>query len=713
MSFDIVRGIVTKPQQTKIVVDKIREYINDSNDNGTLYLGYPLTASTDKKITIDALLLSETHGMISFMYENIDSSVEQLKDEQDALYYHMDFYLKKYGSLRQGRSLVVDPVIITVLADKTGQDIVSEGYYFEKSSNLVSRIKTLPAFNKSYYRVLCEALQKVTNIRPQKKRVNVSSTNSKGWIIKEIEKEIANLDEWQKKAALEVPNGPQRIRGLAGTGKTIVLALKAAYLHTQNPEWNIMITYYTRSLKQQYEELINKFVNDFSGEKPDWSKLKILHAWGSKSEEGVYYNFTQRYNAPSHSLSSAISKFGRDNLFKGMCEELLSFSHKESLPELYDAILIDEAQDLPSQFFQLIYKNVKAPKRIIWAYDELQNLSDVEMPSLLEMFGSDENGDSLINIDNITDEPQRDIILPICYRNPPWTLTMAHALGFGLYNKASKLPVQTFDKPKMWLDIGYSVVSGMLDYGKIVTIERENNAIPEYFERFLDKNDSISAIGFESKEKQYFWIAQEIDKNLTVDELEPDDILVVFPDSYTSKSEYEVFARYLRSFGIDSFLAGVNSSQDMFRVSGSVTCSGIFRAKGNESPMVYIVNSEYCAVGAELIKLRNILFTAITRSRAWVRICGVGETYKLLSNEFENCKKQDFRLKFKVPTKPEMVKIRKINRERTEEEKIKVAKAKSSIEELIVMLNKGDIDKTSTPELETLINILKKKNRNE
>ena len=49
--------------------------------------------------------------------------------------------------------------------------------------------------------------------------------------------------------------------------------------------------------------------------------------------------------------------------------------------------------------------------------------------------------------------------------------------------------------------------------------------------------------------------------------------------------------------------------------SGSITVSGIFRAKGNEAPMVYIANADYCASGHEMIRLRNILFTAITRSR--------------------------------------------------------------------------------------------------
>lgn len=712
MSFDVVRGFIAKPQQTQMLINELTEYFKNSEDTGTLYLGYPLTASSDNKVTIDAMLLSETRGIVAFIFENHGMSIEELKDEQDALYYHLDFYLKKYRTLRQGRTTVVTPTVITVVASEKSLTSTDD-YIFSTPEAIGQTLLGLVPFNNIYYKPLCEALQKVTNIRPQKKRTNVVNKYSKGWIIREIEKEIANLDEWQKKAALEVPDGPQRIRGLAGTGKTIVLALKAAYLHTQHPEWNILITFYTRSLKQQYEELIEKFVDDFSGDKPDWSHLKILHSWGSQSEDGVYYSLAKKFNAPVHTFSSAVSRYGRTAPFKGMCEELLTFIPQNSSFDVYDAALIDEAQDLPSPFFHIIFKNTKAPKRIIWAYDELQNLSDVEMPSINEMFGTDEDGNSIINIENVENEPQRDIILPICYRNPPWTLALAHALGFGIYNSTRKVPLQTFDNPKIWRDIGYSVIDGRLDFGRRVTIERKSSANPEYFDRLLTREDSIATTAFDSKEHQYQWVANEIARNISNDELDPDDILVVLPEAYTSKSEYAKFSKYLRAQGIESFLAGVNSSQDTFRTSGYVTCSGIYRAKGNESPMVYIMNADYCMIGPEIIKQRNILFTAITRSRAWVRICGVGKSFNTLLTEFTQCKNNDFRLTFKCPNKKEMQEIRKLNRERTEEEKVTAAKAKSNINELISMIEQDGVDSDMVPELETLLNILKKKRTNE
>ena len=713
MGFDIVRGFISKPQQTQMLIDGVTKYFKKYSDNGTLYLSYPLTAGSDSKVTINALLLSEKLGMISFIFGNNSLSEEALKDEQDALYYHLDFYLKKYKSLRQGRTTVVSPVVITVITDGNDVSYSSDDYRFSSPENIDKILFKLQKFDKKYYKELCESLQKVTNIRPQKKRTNIVNQNSKGWVIREIEKEIANLDEWQKKAALEVPDGPQRIRGLAGTGKTIVLALKAAYLHTQHPEWNILVTFYTRSLKQQYKELIEKFVNDFSGEKPDWEHLRVLHSWGSQSEDGVYYNLARHINAPVHTFSSAISKFGRNNPFKGMCDELLTFVNADKSFDMYDAVLIDEAQDLPSAFFQMIYKIAKLPKRIIWAYDELQNLSDVEMPSIKEMFGIDKEGNAIINIENVNNEPQRDIILPICYRNPPWTLAMAHALGFGIYNIDRKVPIQTFENPKIWRDIGYSVVNGRLELGRSVTIERKSSANPEYFSNLLNRDDSITINSFDSKELQYKWIAEQIAKNIKSDELDPDDILIILPEAYTSKTEYTHLAKYLRAQGIESFLAGVNSNQDTFKVPGCVTCSGIYRAKGNESPMVYIVNSEYCVLGPEVIKQRNILFTAITRSRAWVRICGVKNSFSILENEFLKCKNNEFRLSFKCPNKKEMAEIRKLNQERTEEEKAAAEKAKINIDELISMIEQDGIDRNIVPELGTLFDILQKKHKNE
>ena len=67
--------------------------------------------------------------------------------------------------------------------------------------------------------------------------------------------------------------------------------------------------------------------------------------------------------------------------------------------------------------------------------------------------------------------------------------------------------------------------------------------------------------------------------------------------------ENTTIEKFLKANGINSILAGVDTDRDTFRVNGCVTCAHVYRAKGNEAPMVYIANAEYCADGMELIKL--------------------------------------------------------------------------------------------------------------
>ena len=158
--------------------------------------------------------------------------------------------MTNYEALRKKRDLAFSPTVITFYpTEELPQH--DEDYIFCNAKNLKEELDKLLPLEETIYVSLCESLQKISSMKPRKKRTGLLKENSLGSIIKKIELEIANLDEWQKKAAFEIPEGPQRIRGLAGSGKTVVLALKAAYLHSQHPDWNIAVTFYTRSLSQQ------------------------------------------------------------------------------------------------------------------------------------------------------------------------------------------------------------------------------------------------------------------------------------------------------------------------------------------------------------------------------------------------------------------------------------------------------------------------------
>ncbi len=56
-------------------------------------------------------------------------------------------------------------------------------------------------------------------LKPKARELSAGDTTSKGYILNKMEQQMAYLDKDQKQAALSQINGPQRIRGLAGSGK--------------------------------------------------------------------------------------------------------------------------------------------------------------------------------------------------------------------------------------------------------------------------------------------------------------------------------------------------------------------------------------------------------------------------------------------------------------------------------------------------------------
>lgn len=693
MGIDIVRGAIKNQIASKDLIEAVNGI--QTEYTGSLFLAYPLSATADGVVTIDGLLITKEKGIVAFIFDN---GVDR-EEQQDSLYYQITNTLNNYETLRKGRHLAVEPNVITYGVETDLPESSDEYIYASKDTLKEVLENKIESFEVEYYEKLIEALQKISTMKPKKQRRNVLKESSRGAIIKNIEKQIANLDQWQKKAAFEVPDGPQRIRGLAGSGKTVVLALKAAYLHTQHPDWNIAITYYTRSLFQQFYEMISNFSREFSGDEPDWNKLHILHSWGTNSDEGIYSIAVRKLGLTPLNYTNAKTKYGSSGAFEGVCREVVYAFGNQSYEE-FDAILIDEAQDMPSFFFKLCYNLLKEPKRLVFAYDELQNLGNNNMPSLQEMFGINTDGTSKVVLENNNNEARQDIVLPICYRNTPWALTLAHALGFGIYRTEGL--VQLFSELELWTDIGYKVISGTLKNGKQVKLVRSEEAAPTYFKDLLNKNDAVIVEKFDNHIQEYKWVSNQIRKNIEEDELDPDDILVIFPDTYSARLQYTEFRKYLIANDINSNLVGVATSRDTFKTEGCVTCSHIYRAKGNESPMVYILNADYCAQNIELRKVRNILFTAITRSRAWVRICGVGEGIDTIMEESNQCIEKGYSLSFKIPTDLELKKMNLIHRDRTEQEIREMKNASKMANELTKLIKEGKIDISSIPALAVL-----------
>ena len=696
MPLEVVFGESRDRNIAQALVNQLKPVVEE----GTVYLGYPVLATADERVEVDALLVCRTHGLIAFLLADsvpmCDEEWIEIIAEQDRLFAILESHLSRHEGLRKGRRVAIRPETATVFANTppTEAPVESEGFYgsIEKVRDWV---KDLPAISAEIETNLQAALQRVTTIKPAKKRSAVTKDNSRGAILKKIESGIANLDRWQKAAAIESPEGPQRIRGLAGSGKTVVLALKAAYWHSQHPDWHIALTFQSRALYQQINDLVTRFAFEHTNDRPDENRLRIIHSWGSSNQVGVYSLIASALGEPARNWSYARGKYGMDGAFAGACGQLLDVARSRDVEPVFDALLIDEAQDLPPEFFQLAYRFTKRPKRIVWGYDDLQKLSETAMPTTDELFGTGPNGENLINLDSADGEPQRDIVLPICYRNTPWALTTAHALGIGVYRQEG--PLQHPDDPNLWRDVGYSVVHGNLALGMPVTLERSSASYPSYFPDLLSPEESVAVQSFSTQDEQDAWVASEIRRNLDQDELEPDDILIVLPDSYRAKSRAPHLIRQLNRYGIQSHLVGVNSSVDEVFQRDSVAIAHIYRAKGNEAPMVYAIDCQHAAHRFNAVTRRNSLFTAITRSRAWVRISGWGEQMDPIRREIETVFSKNFQLKFNIPTSAELAELRHLHRDRPEGAEESLRKATEGLSVFLEAHERGELDPLDLP----------------
>ena len=248
---NFTRGANGKPAATQALQESLSKVDGVS---GECFFGYPLIATPEGKFFLDATLVSPQKGVVLFdLIEGTD--VGDYASRQDDLANKIEAKLKLHKDLVKGRRLIPSLQVITFAPAVDGVERVAvEGYP-------IANEKDLPAILAGFswgedvsddlYRLTLSAVESLSSIRKSRSKREVSKADSRGAKLKKLEDSIATLDHRQNKAVIETVDGVQRIRGLAGSGKTIVLALKAAYLHTQHPEWRIAVTFNTRSLKGQ------------------------------------------------------------------------------------------------------------------------------------------------------------------------------------------------------------------------------------------------------------------------------------------------------------------------------------------------------------------------------------------------------------------------------------------------------------------------------
>ena len=697
----VINGVTEK----RVLADEVINILNTMDLDGYFYLGYPVLGGIDGKIKVDALLVCRQFGLVIFDLEmskldDIDNKIQLLDD----LYNNMEARLKRYAYLSDRRKLKV-PINVVSYAPRNkceDEEIVNSG------EGLIQYLNEHPwEESQQYYSKLLEAIQMISQLKRRGGRQNLTNPSSRGGKLKEIENQISCLDKYQSKAVIETIEGVQRIRGLAGSGKTIVLALKVAYLYTMYEDKRIAVTFNSRSLKEQFRQLITNFIVENTNEEPDWNRINIIHAWGSKNSEGLYFNFCRENNIICYDYIDACRKYGRiQTVFDQVCQDAVEMVTNPK--PLYDMILVDEAQDFSRYFLQMCYMSLpQESKMLVYAYDELQSLDNKNVESPEIIFGSKDGRPNVV-LDNSNGKAQ-DIVLSKCYRNSRPVLITAHSLGFGIYREKEgreETPlVQLFEDKKLWEDIGYTVQEGTIQDDKTVTLYRTAETSPEFLEDHSSIDDLIQFRKFENNDQEAEWIAADIERNLKEEELKYQDIMIIHPDPKVTKSYVSNIRMKLMEKKIRSHIVGVQTTPDDFFQDDSIAITQIYRAKGNEAAMVYMINADLCARGINLSRKRNIIFTAMTRSKAWVRVSGIGEDMDILIKEYNRVKEKNFQLEFVYPNINQRKNMRIIHRDMTQNEVKEIRKSNNSLAEIVSKIQKGEIQREDLDE--NTVNMLK------
>lgn len=607
------------------------------------------------------LLISKYHGMIAFgltVDDGRDGIAEYQKqdDQLDNLISSLFSRAIRNKALRENRMTLRIPLESCIFAPSLDPSLAVQ-YQQEIESHLICNETELESFitERNKVEIEEETFQEIIAtidgskglIRPKERDVSVSTSGTKGYQVLQLETEIAVFDKKQRHGYTVPMQGPQRIRGLAGSGKTVILAMKAAQTHLEFPDAKILFTFYTKSLYQHVKRLITRFYRQFDEKDPNWNNLHVLHAWGGRSIQGVYYNACHSHGVQPLPLREAISGASAKGKrpFEYACEQLVEQS---DIHPMYDFAFIDEGQDFSATFINLCRLLTKK-ERIVWAYDELQNIFDVRTPTAADVFGVDKDGNPHSAI-------KSDIVLHKCYRNPSEIIVVAHAMGFGLYGDHI---VQMLESQGHWEDLGYEIVQGNCTPNSKMEINRPQGNSPISISESYSIDEIVQCESFDAPAKEIRWVCESIKKDLD-EGLRPDDILIICVDDRNFKLYSRQITRILQDMDIGIMCN--NTQTDPFGLvefqqSGHVTISTIHKAKGNESYSVYIVGVDALFQYPGIIS-RNRLFTAMTRAKAWVQITGVGDKAEICELELSKAKANFPNMKFNYPG-AEQIKIMK------------------------------------------------------
>lgn len=386
--------------------------------------------------------------------------------------------------------------------------------------------------------------------------------------------DIKAMDLHQENLAKQIGDKNRLIRGVAGSGKTLILASRAKLLAKDHPEWKILILCYNISLSRSIAQMIDHMMKE-----PD----SLFDFDFTKEEADLPCSSRNVQVRNFHSWLKYDLKI-TDRQIPTMIEKIES---GEAILPMYDAILIDEGQDFEANWFQLV-SNLLNPetKSLLLVEDRAQDIYKRKR-SYLQDTGLNFKG--------------RSKILSINYRNTAQIVKFA----WDFYQKNSSLKNKVVSK----------------DYdGEIIAPQSTRR---KGVEPAIVKTDSFF--------KEAKIVAKQINKLHEQYKVLFSEMLILYRVKKTYSMSYiDVLKRALKDEGIEYYWLTENSDskRNFEKEQETVKISTIESSKGLDFQAVFIVNVDNMpfALEEDIEREASLLYIGMTRAKEFLCLSYSGES---------------------------------------------------------------------------------------
>lgn len=421
-------------------------------------------------------------------------------------------------------------------------------------------------------------------------------------------------DEQQELSGAKLAGSPRLVRGVAGSGKSVVLANQVArYLKRElaapralfapadAEPFRVAVVCFNRSLVPFLERRVAEAYRQQTNRALPEGVLCVTHLnrlLCELSEQGHWRYLSVRQGTAA--------------------ERARRYRHQWNDPKVvnrppFDAVFVDEGQDLEGEELALLHDLVKDDPRtfernLIVFYDDAQNLYARPRPNWrglgIEMSGG------------------RSTVMRRCFRNTREVVELAYNVLLG-----SAAPEAVRVQTRTYADTGY------LKQAELVVEEGAHVRV-----RFASRAFAPPIVkSFKTLADEKRWVVAEVARLVRYEGVRLEDVLVLFkePEAF---GDLQRLLQQQHIPGLKGFLrpynSGASGDRDRYIFApGHLTLSTVYGAKGYDAHVVFVLGTDLFPALGDENRGRAAFYVAATRAKHLLYVTGVEQPGHTLLHE--------------------------------------------------------------------------------